>query len=239
MSVRTLINWESTNGPSTLVGSVLIANLAQPVLSFICFIYNGIFTCMLAEREWNQFALKARGLRLSGVPRGSQRSTFSLQLSYRFALPIMLLSGVLHWLVSQSIFLVAIETYDQGQRVNYHYNHSEAMKPDRLTCGYSPITIMLVIILAVIMMLLGLGTGRMRYEPGIPVAGSCSVVLSAACHVEDGDGSGNGDMALKPLQWGVTRPGGEDEVGHCAFSAGKVTFPQETELYAGEVVREA
>lgn len=72
---------------------------------------------LLAEREWNQFARKARGLRISSIPSSSQRSSYFLQLPYRFAIPIMLLSGVLHWLVSQSIFLVAVETYDQGVRV--------------------------------------------------------------------------------------------------------------------------
>ncbi|MCJ1263852.1 hypothetical protein MMC22_003722 [Lobaria immixta] len=233
VSTRTLINWESTGGPSTLVGNVLVANIAQPILSFIYFTYNGIFTCMLAEREWNQFARKMGGLRISSIPCGSQRSSYFLQLPYRFAIPIMVLSGVLHWFVSQSIFLVAIETYDQGVRVDYRNTHTRATQPDQLSCGYSPIAIIFVIILVLVMMLFGIGTGLKRYDPGIPVAGSCSVVLSAACHVEDED-TASSEMALKPLQWGVVRSGDGDEVGHCAFSTAKVTFPQESSLYAGK-----
>lgn len=233
VSVRTLINWESDGGPTTLVGNVLVANLAQPVLSFIYFSYNGIFTCMLAEREWNQFARKKGGLRISGVRSGSQRSSFFLQLPYRFAIPIMLLSGVLHWLVSQSIFVVAVETYDQGARVEHEDSYSGRRTPDKLSCGYSPIAIIFVIILAVGMMLLSVGTGMQRYDPGIPVAGSCSVVLSAACHVDE-DNIASSELASKPLQWGVTRSRGVDEVGHCAFSAAEVTFPQESALYAGK-----
>lgn len=145
----------------------------------------------------------------------------------------MLLSGVLHWLVSQSIFLVAIETYDQGVRLEYINFYSNAAGPDRLTCGYSPVAITFVIILTVVMMLFGVGTGMRRYDPGIPLAGNCSVVLSAACHVED-DNTASSEMASKPLQWGVTRTGGVDEVSHCAFSDGDVTFPQESALYAGK-----
>lgn len=233
VNTRTLINWESSGGPSTLVGNVLVANIAQPVLSFIYFTYNGIFTCMLAEREWNQFARKMGGLRISSIPCGSQRSSYFLQLPYRFAIPIMLLSGVLHWVVSQSIFLVAIETYDEGVRVDYHSQYRGGTEPEQLSCGYSPIAIMFVIILAFVMMLFAIGTGMKRYDPGIPVAGSCSVVLSAACHVEDED-SASSEMALKPLQWGVVHSGDGDEVGHCAFSTAKVKFPQESALYAGK-----
>lgn len=233
MSTRTLIDWKSSGGPSTLVGNVLVANIAQPVLSFIYFIYNGIFTCMLAEREWNQFARKARGLRVSGIPSGSQRSSYFLQIPSRFAIPIMLLSGVLHWLVSQSIFFVAIESYDhQGVQHDYS-NHVGSLDPGNLTCGYSPIAITFVIILAIVMMLFVVGAGLQRYESGIPVAGSCSVVLSAACHVE-GDNTKSSEMASKPVQWGVTRSGGEHEVGHCAFSDTKVTFPQQFAMYAGK-----
>lgn len=236
VSARTLINWAGLGGPSTLVTNVLLANIAQPVLSFIYFSYNGIFTCMLAEREWNQFARKAKSLRVSGIPSGFQRSTYFLQLPYRFAIPIMLLSGVLHWLVSQSIFLVAIETYSQDKQYKQSYDitQNSDIEPEQLTCGYSPIAIMFVIILTVVMMLFGVGVGLQRYESGMPVAGSCSVVLSAACHVED-DNTAGSKMALKPVQWGVIRSGGEHDVGHCGFSDTEVTFPQEFAMYAGKL----
>lgn len=91
---------------------------------------------------------------------------------------------------------------------------------------------MFVIILAV-MILFGIGTGMKRYDPGIPVAGICSVVLSAACHVEEVNAAST-EIVLKLFQWGVTRSDGEYEVGHCAFSAAQVTFPQESVLYAGK-----
>ncbi|MCJ1470576.1 hypothetical protein MMC07_009222 [Pseudocyphellaria aurata] len=226
VSVRTVIDWPE--GPSTLVGNVLLANLAQPILSLIYFTYNGIFTCMLAEREWNRFGQKRGGLRVTSIPSGSQRSSYFLQLPYRFAIPIMLLSGLLHWLVSQSIFLVAIETRDYG--LNHYWDVTD---PETFSCGYSPIAIIFVIILAVFMVLFGIGIGMKRYGPGIPVAGSCSVVLSAACHTED-EQFASSKMASKPFQWGVVRSGGADGVGHCAMSDATVTFPQRSMSYAGK-----
>ena len=77
VNVRTPMDWRSINGPTTSVGIVLFANIAQPILSLIYFTYNGIFTCMLAEREWYQFARKRGGLR---IPSGSQQSSCFLQL---------------------------------------------------------------------------------------------------------------------------------------------------------------
>ncbi|MCJ1466111.1 hypothetical protein MMC07_004730 [Pseudocyphellaria aurata] len=231
VSVRTLINWPA--GPSTLVGNVLLANLAQPILSFIYFIYNGIFTCMLAEREWNGFGQKRGGLRVTSIPSGSQRSSYFLQLPYRFAIPIMLLSCLLHWLVSQSIFLVAVEAWEQGVPAHTVQQQQITTNSETFTCGYSPIAIIFVIILAVFMMLFGIGMGMKRYGPGIPLAGSCSVVLSAACHMEDKQFASS-KMASKPLQWGVVRSGGADGVGHCAMSDATVTFPRRSVWYAGK-----
>lgn len=218
------------------MSNVLVANAPQPVLSLIYFIYNGIFTCMLAEREWNQFAQKRTGLRVSDGPRGSQRSVYFLQLPYRFAVPIMILSGVLHWLVSQSIFLAAIETYDGGRQVLYFSSLDLPGRIDRLTCGFSPLAIVFVIGLAALMLLFGVGMGRLRYVAGIPTAGSRSIVLSAACHVEKRTAGDGDEMACKRLQWGVTRPGGGvgyDEIGHCGFSDTAVETPKEFTYYAG------
>ncbi|KAF2175728.1 hypothetical protein K469DRAFT_743214 [Zopfia rhizophila CBS 207.26] len=105
---RAIIDWPIRD----TVSNVLLANLAQPILSFLYFSYNGLFTCMLLGYEWSQYAHRRKGLRVSRAPSGEQRSTYFLQLPYRFALPLMVLSGVLHWLVSQSIFLVSIDLYD-------------------------------------------------------------------------------------------------------------------------------
>ena len=232
-NVRTVISWGLPKaGTSGLIGNILVANLAQPILSFIYFTYNGTFTCMLASREWSRFAVQRKGLRISGVPEGSQRSTYFLQLPYRFAIPIMILSGVLHWLVSQSIFLVAVQRYTPWgiPIINWKSISNEPLKGKELTCGYSPIAILCVILVGIFMIVLGAVMGSRRYAAGMPLVGSCSAAISAACHSETPNLEH--DLAISRIQWGVTRS--TDVVSHCAFSTREVTFPVEGHLYAGK-----
>ena len=93
----------------TVIGNTLVANLPQLILSTIYVSYNSLFTCMMLGQEWASYAREKKGLRLSGKQEGAQRSTYFLSLPYRYALPLMAISGVLHWMVSQSIFFAAIE----------------------------------------------------------------------------------------------------------------------------------
>lgn len=86
---------------------VLLANLPQTIVSFIYMSYNGIFTCMCANREWSQYAVKRAPLRVT-FPSPTQHSTFFIQLPYKYSVPLFIASILLHWFTSQSIFLVRI-----------------------------------------------------------------------------------------------------------------------------------
>ena len=112
---QTMIRYKSfpTAGATSLIANVLIANVGQLVLSVLYFGYNALFTCMAQAIEWSDFAFRRKGLRVSSSPKGYRRSTYFLQLPYRYAVPLIALSGVLHWLVSQSIFLIDVELYVQ------------------------------------------------------------------------------------------------------------------------------
>ncbi|KAF2737403.1 hypothetical protein EJ04DRAFT_574588 [Polyplosphaeria fusca] len=223
---RTIINWEVRS----TVGNVLVANLAQPILSFLYFSYNGFFTCMLLGLEWSQFAHHRKGLRVSRAPTGSQRSTYFLQLPYRFALPLMALSGVLHWLVSQSIFLVSIDVYNEdGTPYKQQFSYDRASLK---SCGYSPIAIISVIILAVFMIVAAIGIGWIPYKSGINLAGSCSAAISAACHSRKDDSISEEAISGQKLMWGVTGYN-EEGLGHCTFSETEVQFPVDGGIYAG------
>ena len=70
-------------------------------------------------------------------PRGLQRSTYRLQLPYKYGLPLLLLSALLHWLVSQSLFLVRGDVFDPD---GIQTRHSTT------TVGYSLIAIITVIV---------------------------------------------------------------------------------------------
>ncbi|CAO2650076.1 Nn.00g013680.m01.CDS01 [Neocucurbitaria sp. VM-36] len=217
--------------PNELISNVLLANTPQLILSFLYFSYNALFTAMLLGYEWTTYAAKRKGLRVSHRPSGEQRSTYFLQLPYRFGMPLMGLSGALHWLVSQSIFLEAIDFYDEFGAKGSGATYSDE---NFTTLGFSPSAIISVIVLGSLMVISIVGFGYVPYRRGMPLAGSCSMAISAACH-NLGQEETDGDMAAeKKLQWGVVSMG-HDGVGHCAFSTNDVEAPVKGEVYAGDL----
>ena len=187
-----------------LLSAVALSNTPQALFSIIYLVYNNLLTCMLMEHEWNDFAHRRKPLRVSS-PCGAQRSTFWLQLPYRYALPLVAASGLSHWLVSQSLFLARIYAYD--------VDGVEQKELNIKTCGYSPIAILFTLIVSCVMCL-ALGTLSFRkYSGSIPFAGHCSLVLSAACHPPPNDVN----AADLPVMWGAFhKPNGKQ---YCSFTS--------------------
>ncbi|CAG8898638.1 unnamed protein product [Penicillium egyptiacum] len=210
------------NWPNTLLPNVLIANAPQLIFSFLYFAFNALLTAMTLAAEWSSYATHHKGLRVSNNPRLSQRSNYFLSMPYRYATPLLLLSGVLHWLISQSLFMVGIEAFDS----NMVRNPSR----DLTTCGFSPVAILSSVVVGGCMFLCLVGLGFRRFESAMPVAGSCSLAISAACHPnfdpnggrKDGDvdvdseDEDEEDMALLPVKWGAVSVG---PMGHCSFTS--------------------
>ena len=214
VNLKALFKGQTIFRPTSLIGNYFAVNIPQPVFSFIYFLYNGTITAMFGEREWNQFGRKRKALRVSHSPSGSQRSTYFLQLPYRFAIPLLVFSGFIHWLISQSVFLVAVESYRSGKYV-----------AEELTAGYSPLGIFSVMVLSIVMIWFLHGLGIRRYPARIPLARNCSLVISAACHPRrGGGGSASEEMHLHALQWGVTSGGNAVQAGHCTFSTSRVSY---------------
>lgn len=209
-----------TGGNAGIIGPVLLANTPQVILSFLYLTYNGLFSCMLLMEEWNGFARERKPLRVTS-PTGIQRSSYWLQLPYTYGIPLLVMSGLLHWLVSQSIFLARVTVLDQQGR--------EVLSEAISTCGYSCIAIITVIIVGSIMVLFGILTGSRKYKEGMPLIGSCSAAISAACHPLSNDS----DASLHPIMWGVVE--NKDPVGHCCFSSLDVSPPVNGKVYAGEI----
>ena len=195
----------------------MLTSSYQLILSFLYFLFNGICTCMLLAKEWSEYAYERKTLRVSS-PIEKQRSTYFLQLPYRYAITLLIFSGVLHWFVSQSIFLANIDYGPQGSSglstPGYSYS----------TCGYSPIAMIFAIIFGSLLIFLGLALGFRKYKPGIPLVGSCSKKISAACHIPENELELHPEQG--PLQWGIV-PGVFDENGnpHCSFSSNRVIKP--------------
>ena len=218
---------QDLSGPAGLILTVLVANSPQILLSFLYFAYNGIFTCMLLAEEWSAYASKRRFLRVTS-PIGGQRSTYRLQLPYRYGVPLLIGSSTLHWLVSQSIFLARVNVIDPTGGEVFGVSNSGIS-----TCGYSPIALIFVIILGSIVVLLGIANGFRKVRVGMPLAGSCSAAISAACHPPTADV----DASLKRVMWGVVAEESSEHLGksfgHCSFTSLKVKAPIVGKWYAG------
>ncbi|KAK3669847.1 hypothetical protein LTR78_010305 [Recurvomyces mirabilis] len=100
------------DGAGGLVTAVLLANLPQAVVSFLYLTYNGLLTSMLLCHEYSKYAMDGRRkpLRVT-TSHGQQRSTYYLNLPYTYSIPLLIASGTLHWLISQSIFLARLNVY--------------------------------------------------------------------------------------------------------------------------------
>ncbi|KAL2430720.1 hypothetical protein ABEF95_013198 [Exophiala dermatitidis] len=202
---------------------VLIANLPQTIFSFLYLNFNGLFTSMWLASEWSGFATERKPLRVS-KPKGTRRSAHFLQLPYKIALPMMILAGFLHWIISQALFLVVVRQYNATGTL---YSPIAVV-----SCGFSPTAMIVVMVAgaAIIIATIVLGFTR-HYNPMMPLAGSCSAAISAACHQPDWDDN----AAMKAVQWGVVPVTilGPHAVGHCSFTSGTVSPIQDGQKYAG------
>ena len=204
-----------TNDSANLISFVLLINLPQGVSSVLHLTYNSMFTCMLMEKEWSDYAHDRKPLRVSS-PIGDQRSTYYLQLPYAYAIPLIILSRLMHWLVSQALFLARVDTYTSTGIPNPKNNVP--------TCGYSCIALVFAVILGGLMLITIILMSQRKYRPGMPLAGHCSAVLSAACHPTTDDLK----VATSLVMWGVVEE--KDGVAHCSFSSRDVKPRREGQL---------
>lgn len=230
---QTLITGSGERFP--LLALIVLANTPQVFLSVVYFWYNSILTSIAMAMEWEHFATVRKGLRVSSLRRGAQRGSHMLQLPYRLAIPLMIISGVLHWLASQSLYLADVDyvqsdppvPYTKGSRVQEPGTHYS-------TCGYSPLAIICLVILGLVMIVVLLALSCTKFRTGMPVAGNCSAAISAACHGYAKPGSGASEL---PVRWGEVLVQGPDGKvrRRCAFSHEEVSEPVNGRVYPEEV----
>jgi len=212
------------SGSTALLQNVLVANTPQLLLSSIYLALNNVLTRVQLAVEWASYSLQRKGLRVSHDRIGAQRATYFLQLPYRLGVPLMVMSTALHWLVSQSIFLVSIETYDVNGWPKEEEEHVA-------TCGYSPLAIICFLVVSGLVVVFTLVQGgKVLRSEGMPLVGSNSVGIAAACHPLNGVGD-----VSQPLMWGVVSQEveeTEEQIGHCSFSSSAVEVLVKGRLYA-------
>ncbi|KAM0123886.1 hypothetical protein ACHAO1_011195 [Botrytis cinerea] len=217
----------SMSETNSLFTNIILANLPQTIISFLNVLYNGLFTCMLLADEWHIYGHKKQPLRVT-CPSGQQNSTYFLSVPYRYAMLIFPLTILLHWLISESLFLVTI--------TGVGHDDSDLTTS---SLAYSWGAILLSGIVCFVMTAFIDIKADQTYRTVNPVVGSCSAAISAACHASREEG----DISELPIQWGVVRGAGESigswknkdkDFGHCAFSGAVVAPPLPGRWYAGE-----
>ncbi|KAH6635652.1 hypothetical protein B0J18DRAFT_407150 [Chaetomium sp. MPI-SDFR-AT-0129] len=212
VSSKTLMQvFDLRGGDDNLLSNVVIANSPQAILSMLYFTYNGLFTSISLATEWDSYATHRKGLRVSSKPIPHQRSTYFLQLPYRYSLPLLVTSGLLHWLISQSIFLVFVEIYRDSVESITSVTNTTRPVDNFTTCGWSPVGVITVIAIGFTMVIFLLGSGTRRLSSTMPVAGSCSAAIAAACHPPPLSMSSTsfegGIVSAEKLMWGETSGG--------------------------------
>ncbi|KAF2731578.1 hypothetical protein EJ04DRAFT_610380 [Polyplosphaeria fusca] len=204
--------------------SVVVANLPQLIVSAAYFLYNSSLTCMLLTRECNNYAVQRKPLRVSR-PEGVQRSTFWLQLPYRFGIPLMTASTILHLLVSQSFFAQSFSTHTSNGSVDN----------DRSVSGvlWSPTALLVTIIFSGVVLLFLMVICALEYslfsvKVFMPISASCSAAISAACHRSVRDGT---DAARLPLKYGVLSGQSNEGFRRLGFSSSEVEPLVDGEAY--------
>jgi hypothetical protein len=91
-----------------------------------------------------------------------------------------MLSALLHWLVSQSFFLVSVQFFihdDDTQEWTLPPGNSGT----RISCGSSLLPLLVLLITGGILLVAIFARGLMPMRSAAPVVGSCSAAIAAAC----------------------------------------------------------
>lgn len=91
---------------------VILVNIWQFIISLLYIQFNAVLTAMLANLEWQRYATR-KPLRVT-TPTSMQRESYFVTLPYRYGIPQLTMFALLHYTISQSIFVVPFENFVDG-----------------------------------------------------------------------------------------------------------------------------
>ena len=234
MNLGALVSTSSYEGGSvaSILTTSLLVNLPQVLFSSLYFMYNSIYTCMASTYEWSQHARVKKGIRVTDRI-GYQRSSYWLQMPWKFSLPLLIASAILHWLISQSAFLVNVSIYTPARipmTTPDEYIQATSSSGTITAIGYSPLAMMCGVCVVFVMLIALVTVMQLPLKSGMPLVGSNSFAISAACHPPENDR----DVARKKIMWGAAWHQQDDMPGHCCFTSFEVEPPRVGEFYAGD-----
>lgn len=208
---------------SGIVPTLLVANIPQLGFSLLYVVYTNTWNKLLVAHEFDRLTQHKKGLRVSERPRGRQRASRFFTLPVRYALPLMLCSAAIHWLCSQSLFMVRIDGVDP-------YGNTD-LDDQMVRLGYSATGMVSLIGVSVALMVATVCVGTFRrMRTGLGET-SMSVVISAACHQQRYEP----EPWLQEVQWGdvtdTVDGGGKSSARHCAFTTTVVGRPIAGQAY--------
>ncbi|KAI1850745.1 hypothetical protein JX266_004027 [Neoarthrinium moseri] len=200
----------------TFTAGVLVANSPQLLLSFCYLAYNNLFTRLQMAKEWSQFSSGYRPLRVTD-PKGKQYSTYRLQLPYKYSIPLILCSILLHWMLSNTLYLFISQG---GYFSDLQFDLFDPSLPDRtvLTVGFSSAALVTMLVLSLALIFVPVLLSMRKLPEGITNVGSNSMAISAACHVSPlsrlGDDSSPRDSQALPSRFETLPPPSSPGVTH-------------------------
>ncbi|KAL9089010.1 MAG: hypothetical protein Q9159_002813 [Coniocarpon cinnabarinum] len=198
-----------------LFSAIFSANVIQLAVSNAYLFINNIFTCALVSQELSDYATESKMMRVTR-PRGPQRSTYWLQLPYKWSLPLMAMMTLLHWLISEALFMVDVQVFDpDGRKIPPNSDSSDGS---------------FYVVEGGLIISFVYAYGFRKFTAGVPVFSSCSIAISAGCHMSTQEYD---DAIFRPLKYGVLKTGKLGDAQPVGFSALEVTPLQKGELYGG------
>lgn len=170
-----------------LIQAVLIANSPQLALSMTYVMYNNVFTRLLVGREWAAQSTDYSPLRVTD-PRGLQRSTYRLQLPYRYSIPLIIISILLHWILSNAVYIsISQGSYYQDFLEGFESTSFIPFDPSlptgsAVSVGYSVIALIVLASVVLIGLTMPLIWAQRRLPGSVTSVGCNSFAISASCH---------------------------------------------------------
>lgn len=145
-----------------------------------------MFTRLQVGRGWALRSARYSHLRVTKA-KGLQRSTYRLQLPYRYSVPLTVASAFLHWLMSNTIYIFISQgdyfQYFGGSTPNSTYSDPSLPEGSTVSVGFSIIALAILAFgLLFGFTLLFIWSHKRLPGPGNAV-GCNSFAISASCHV--------------------------------------------------------